>query len=110
MKRARITFPLVVGVFFVIVSLPFILGLKIPSIHEGDPYSFCYVVLNLPPICVFGGLADAVATRLSSGDASAESDNYVMIAFCFLFWTVLAFLVGMLVDCRRRQRVCTRGR
>jgi uncharacterized membrane protein len=97
MKRAKLKFPCVVGLMFFLISLPFISGLKNPSIHEGDLYSFLYVILNLPVIYVFGSLCDSIVNQMWSTPDLYRS-NAVFIGFAHLFWILVAFVVGLIRD------------
>jgi Na+/H+-translocating membrane pyrophosphatase len=97
MKRAKVKFPCAVGLIFFLISMPFVLGLKNPSIHEGDLYSFLYVVLNLPVIYVFGSLCDSIVNHLWSTPDLYRS-NAVFMVFAHLFWILFAFVVGVICD------------
>lgn len=104
LKKAIVILPVSVGLLFFAFSLPVILGLSAPSIHE-DAYGGIYVIINMPAIVIFGSLSEIVAEWLTSGDPFVEFDNLVMIAFCHLFWIALAFVAGFLVDRYRRRHV-----
>ena len=97
MKRAKVKFPCIVGFMFFLISLPFISGLKNPSIHEGDLYSFLYVTLNLPFIYVFGSLCDSIVNQIWSTPDLYRS-NAVFIGFAHLYWILAAFVVGLIRD------------
>jgi uncharacterized membrane protein len=97
MKMAKVKFPCIVGLVFFLISLPFISGLKNASIHEGDLYSFLYVILNLPVIYVFGSLCDSIVNHMWSTPDLYRS-NTVFIGFAHLFWILVAFLAGLIRD------------
>jgi len=97
MKRAEVKLPCIVGLMFFLISLPFILGFKNPSIHEGDLYSFLYVTLNLPVIYIFGSLSDSIVNQFWSPPDLYRS-NAVFIGFAHLFWILVSFGVGLIRD------------
>jgi uncharacterized membrane protein len=97
MKRVKVKLPCIVGLMFFLISLPFISGLKNPSIHEGGLYSFLYVILNLPVIYVFGSLCDSIVHHMWSTPDLYRS-NTVFIAFAHLFWILVAFVAGLILD------------
>jgi hypothetical protein len=54
----RYKLPIIVGAIYILLSLPFIVGLLSPSMHEGNLYSAIYVVINILPILLLGKLMD----------------------------------------------------
>lgn len=101
MKSARLKYPINAGTFFFLISLPFILGIKIPSIHEGDFYTLIYVILNFPVIYMFGSFSDKIAIYFFTAQPTQYQANIVLILFAHFFWIGLAFIAGFFIDQKR---------
>ena len=78
--------PLVVGVVYLVAASPFLLGILIPSLHEGNTYSTLFVLTVMPVILASGGLADWLAQTLGFYFANTVT---IMLAWCL--WVALTF-------------------
>ena len=100
-KPYRIWMPILAGGLYLLLSIPFLLDLLVPSIHEGNLYSTLYVLVNLPWIFLTGNIADRICRSLFETQTLYKS-NLVFIMLSWFMWVILACLVGALVDLTRR--------
>jgi hypothetical protein len=89
--------PAIVGLVYFVLSIPFVLGLAIPSLHEGNIYSIFYVILNGPMIYLIGGFADKVTSFLFQFPTGYQS-NMVFMCLTFIFLVAISSLIGLLFD------------
>lgn len=88
-EKWKYKLPIFVGVFYFVLCLPFLTGLLIPSIHEGNAYSMFFVVVNIPVIVLFNKLAS-----LFTSTENLSIPNAVFIFITWLFWILISFLIG----------------
>ena len=93
--RWRYKLPIIIGVIYFLISLPFIFGLLTPSIHEGNLYSLIHIIINILPLFLLGKLADSVSHLFFEYPTLYQS-NMISI-FChyyfgfrsYFFWELL---------------------
>ena len=95
--------PFIVGGAFLIISLPFITGSLIPSIHEGG-YSSIYAIINFPALLVIGKIGNYVESVLFR-DPSLYQSNILFVLMCLLFWMVVSFMIAIFMDKTNKKNV-----
>lgn len=68
-----------------------------PSIHEGNLYSFLFVIVNIPVYYLFGSIIEAASNYLFAHPTLWKS-NVIFIVISWIFWVSLAFLAGVIID------------
>jgi hypothetical protein len=102
-RPCRIWVPVLVGGLYFLLSIPFLLDVLTPSIHEGNSYSTLFVLVNLPWILLMGSIGDMICRSLFETQTLYKS-NMVFLMLTWLMWVILAFAVGVLIDLTRRRR------
>jgi len=99
--RWRRRLPIVVGVIYLVAASPFLLGILIPSFHEGNTYSALFLMTVLPVVLVSGGLIDGLVQ-----DLNFHVGNAVLIFLAWCLWVGLSFGIGVVMDkfSSRRQK------
>jgi hypothetical protein len=87
----------VVALLYLGLSSPFLLNLAIPSIHEGNIYSFFFVIFNMPVIYLLGGIIDTFMSAHMTRP-TLYSANVIFITVSWCFWVLLAWLAGSIMD------------
>ena len=101
--KYKFKLPLIVGAAFFLLSLPFILGLLAPSIHEGNYYAAFYVIVNILPTIIFGKLGDSLTALIFRAPTLYES-TLVFIALTLIFWVSISWILGVILDRRKTAR------
>ena len=101
MKTWTIKLPSLVGVVFLILSLPFILGSLHPSIHEGG-YSALYAIVNIPAIIVVAPLGEWLFQAFGV-DLDPYLINLITILLFLVFWVSVSFMIGLFIDSVARE-------
>jgi hypothetical protein len=92
--------PILTGIVFLILSLPFVFGILEPSLH-GGAYGALYVILNFVPLWITSGLSEAI-TRILIKGSDLYLSNLVAMGVLLVFWVVVSFLVGIVIDSRNK--------
>lgn len=103
MKKWKYKLPIIVGVAFFLLSLPFILGLLTPSIHEGNYYAAFYVIVNILPTIILGKLGDLLTIFIFKSPTLYQS-TLVFIFLTLLFWISVSWILGSVIDRQKRSR------
>ena len=97
---------LLAGIIHLLLSVPFLTGILIPSIHEGSLYAFGYVVLNLPVISLFGGVGDFLCRLVFGERSTLYQSNLLFMGIAWLWWVGRGCACGAVLDrWRRRARL-----
>lgn len=99
----KIKLPLITIMFFIIISLPFLLGMLTPSIHEGNFYSIIYVIINIVPFKILGRIIDLISVFLFKGPTLYQT-TIVSIIVALVFWTIVAYIAGVILDRQQKRR------
>lgn len=99
----KVKLPIMVAIAFILISLPFILDILKPSIHEGSLYSFIYVLINILAIYVFGGIAEIVDQSIVDQHDLYVS-NMVFMSFALIFWVLMSVIIAVFVDKSKNRK------
>ena len=91
LRSVKVRGAVVAGALYAVAASPFFLGILSPSIHENNLYSTVFVVLN-------GGW---LALWQSLG--APNMSNLTGLTLFGVGWAALGFLIGAVVDIRRRR-------
>lgn len=98
-KKWKYKLPIWVGVLYFVLCLPFLTGMLIPSIHEGNAYSVFFVIVNMPVIVLFDKL-----TNLLTSTENLSVPNAIFIFITWLFWVLISFLIGIVIDTAKKTK------
>lgn len=90
-------------IFYIVISMPFILGLLIPSIHEGNAYSIIYIIVNTVPLIILNRVIDWISLFLFKSPTLYQT-TIVTIGTVLVFWGLVAWLIGFMLDRRKRAK------
>jgi len=100
----RVKLPIIVGLAFTLISLPFILGILEPSIHEGNLYSYFYVLANMPVIMLFGPIAQLFEKSIFN-KLDTYYSNLLFIILALIFWVLVSFIIAVFVDKSKKRKI-----
>jgi len=100
--KIKYKLPILTGGIYFVLSLPFIFGYLQPSTHDGG-YSAVYVFLNFPGIIIISGIADKIDSILNTAK-DLQTSNLIALTLLLLFWTILSFILGVLIDSIQKRR------
>ena len=102
-KRLGLTFriPIIAGIVYFLLSLPFVLNVLTPSIHEGNWYSTFFVILSMPLFISVGMLAESVESSVVDYP-DLYTSNMIALALSWVFLILVSMIVGFFIDITRR--------
>jgi len=92
MNRWTSRLPKYTVIVFLIISSPFLIGILDLSLH-GGAYGALYVIVNFVPLWLFSGLIDPMLRGFN-----LYLQNLVAVGILLLFWVVVSFCIGVVVD------------
>lgn len=98
-----VTYFLIVGMIFTILSTPFIAGVLQPAMALQNPYVFMYAVVTLPVIFILRDVISWVAD-LFWDTPSPENVQVTGIWIAGLFWSLFGSVMGQYKDVREGRR------
>jgi hypothetical protein len=99
-KRWLVKLPTIIGVLFLIISVPCLFNHSGLSLHANDYYTRLYSLVNMPIILSVGYFSDDVA-RLLFHEPNQYESKVVLIIISWLFLIIISFFVGFVIDYRK---------
>ncbi len=103
MLRSRtISYFLIFGIIFTLMSIPFFTGLLRPSFSERNPYALFYAFFELPVTLIFTSVFQSLAEAVWETPTIYQIDLmqfYISLAF----WSLLGGIIGWISDVRGDQ-------
>lgn len=86
--------------FYLIISIPFLLGILTPSIHEGNFFSIIYAVINMLPYMILSKFIDWISGAVFKNPTLYQT-NLIAIVAALIFWIMICYVLGAIIDKRR---------
>jgi hypothetical protein len=102
-KKWKYKLPILIGVIYFVLWLPFITGIIIPSVHEGNLYSRLFVIIILPLISLLGGLSEIVEGTITKVPSLYVS-SMIFFLVSWLFLVLISLFTGVFIDIFKKPK------
>jgi hypothetical protein len=102
-KKWKYKLPILIGVIYFVLWLPFITGILIPSVHEGNLYSTLFVIVILPLISLLSGFSEMVEGMITKVPRLYVS-NMIFFFISWLFLVLISLFIGVFIDILKKPK------
>jgi len=93
-KNWKVKLPIIVGISYFIISLPFILNLATPLIHDGSIISTFYILINIPANLFF---------ELFFPHETICNYDFISLLISLIFWICFSAVIGWIIDFKNKE-------
>ena len=101
-RHRTISYFLLFGIVFTLISIPFLTGVVRPSFTLRHPYSLFYAFFFLPFEGLFNEIITSLARALWDNPTSHQLDCAAFLVI-LVFWSLIGMIVGIVSDLRGNQ-------